>query len=219
MSPLHEESRTPGSALITLVRHGQTAANTGGVWHGSTDTPLSDHGHGQAASVAAHLAAHHAGEVAAVFASPLQRARHTAGAIAGALQLDVEVHEGLGEYDLGEWEGLTYQHLHEEKKLWEHMANDPDYAPHGGESPRAVTDRLIGALSELAARHAGEHLIAVSHGGAMALALGFLIENEHGKWKRVMGNCAVTQIELHPEPRLLVFNHTEHLDAESAGDA
>ena len=203
--------RTPGSALITLVRHGQTAANTGGVWHGSTDTPLSEHGQGQAARVAAHLA-DVADDVAAVFASPLQRARHTAGAIAGALSLEVEVHAGLGEYDLGEWEGLTYEHLHKEKNLWEHMAQDPDFAPHGGESPRNVTERLIGALEELAERHAGEHVVAVSHGGAMALALGYLIEREFGRWKRVMGNCAVTQIELEPAPRLLAFNHTAHLE-------
>lgn len=203
--------RTEGSTLITLVRHGQTAANTGGVWHGSTDTPLSEHGYGQAERVARHLA-ERTGDVVAVFASPLERARHTAGAIALALALEVEVHAGLGEYDLGEWEGLSYQHLHAEKKLWEHMANDPDYAPHGGESPRNVTDRLCGALREIAERHAGQHVVAVSHGGAMALALGYLIEREHGRWKRVMGNCAVTQLELDPVPRLLVFNHAEHLE-------
>lgn len=208
---VEDARRTPGSTLITLVRHGQTAANTGGVWHGSTDTPLSDHGHAQAARVAARLA-DVADDVVAVFASPLQRARHTAGAIAGALSLDVEVHAGLGEYDLGEWEGLTYQHLHSEKQLWEHMARDPDFAPHGGESPRDVTTRWIGALEDLSARFGGEHVVAVSHGGAMALALGFLIEREHGRWKRVMANCAVTQLELVPEPRLLAFNHTEHLE-------
>jgi len=206
-----EAGRTPGSTLITLVRHGQTAANTGGVWHGSTDTPLSDHGQGQAARVARHLA-DLTDDVVAVFASPLQRARHTAGAIADALALEVEVHAGLGEYDLGEWEGLTYEHLFKEKKLWEHMARDPDYAPHGGESPRDVTERLSGALHDLAEQHGGGHVVAVSHGGAMALVLGYLIEREHGRWKRVMDNCAVTQLELHPEPRLLAFNHTVHLD-------
>ena len=52
------EPRTPGSTVLTLVRHGQTAANTGGVWHGSTDTPLSDHGQGQAAKVADRMARH-----------------------------------------------------------------------------------------------------------------------------------------------------------------
>jgi probable phosphoglycerate mutase len=209
------DPRTPGSSLITLVRHGQTAANTGGVWHGSTDTPLSEHGRGQAARVADHLAKHvdDSGDaVAAIFASPLQRARHTAEAIGRALGIDVEIHPGLGEYDLGRWEGLTYQHLHQEKKLWEHMANDPDYAPHGGESPRAVVDRLCGTLREIERRHRGGHVIAVSHGGAMALALGFLIEGEHGRWKRVMGNCAVTRLELEPRPRLLSFNHVDHLE-------
>ena len=209
------EPRTPGSGVISLVRHGQTAANTGGVWHGSTDTPLSDHGHGQAARVADHLARQidATGEaVSAVFASPLQRARHTAEAIARALDIELEIMPSLSEYDLGEWEGLEYAHLASEKNLWEHMANDPDYAPHGGESPRDVTERLCGALHEIEARHRGEHVIAVSHGGAMALALGYLLEGEHGRWRRVMGNCAVTRLELAPEPRLLVFNHVEHLE-------
>ena len=74
-----------------------------------------------------------------------------------------------------------------------------------------MTDRLCGALREISSAEAG-HVIAVSHGGAMALALGFLIEGEHGRWKRVMGNCAVTRLELEPQPRLLTFNHTDHLD-------
>ena len=209
------EPRTPGSTVLTLVRHGQTAANTGGVWHGSTDTPLSDHGHGQAAKVADRMARHvdETGEaVAAIFASPLQRARHTAEAIAKAIGVDVQIHAGLAEYHLGEWEGLTYQHLMEEKNLWEHMARDPDFAPHGGESPRNVTERLCGAWREIEEAHPGEHVITVSHGGAMALALGFLIEGDHGRWKRVMGNCAVTRLELAPSPRLLAFNDQTHLD-------
>lgn len=208
------EKRTPGSGLISLVRHGQTAANTSGVWHGSTDTPLSDHGHGQAAHVADHLARSRddTGEgVGAIFASPLQRARHTAEAIGRSLDIEVEILPGLSEYHLGDWEGLKYEQLLNEKNLWENMANDPDFAPHGGESPRDVTDRLCGALQEIASRFPGEHVIAVSHGGAMALALGFILEGEHGHWKRVMGNCGVTRLELAPEPRLLTFDQRDHL--------
>ena len=39
---------TQGPAILTLVRHGETSANTDGVWHGSTDTPLSERGRAQA---------------------------------------------------------------------------------------------------------------------------------------------------------------------------
>ena len=42
-------------AKLSIVRHGETSANTGGVWHGSTDTPLSDRGREQAKAVGAHF--------------------------------------------------------------------------------------------------------------------------------------------------------------------
>ena len=82
------------SALLTIVRHGETAANTDGVWHGSTDTPLSERGHRQAAAVGAHLAGIDAG-FSVVYSSPLQRARHTAEAIAQQLALDIEFDPSL----------------------------------------------------------------------------------------------------------------------------
>ena len=42
--------------IVTIVRHGRTFANTDGIWHGSTDTPLDPVGHRQAARVGLHLA-------------------------------------------------------------------------------------------------------------------------------------------------------------------
>ncbi|MCP5040600.1 MAG: histidine phosphatase family protein, partial [bacterium] len=137
------------TALLTIVRHGETPANAGGVWHGSIDTPLSDRGHEQARAVGAHLSS--VGDVfTRVYSSPLQRARHTAEAI--ALGLDLEVHEepGLTEYDLGSWEGKTYKEIYTEHKLWDHMKDDPHVAPHGGESPLQVVTRYCSALREIA---------------------------------------------------------------------
>ena len=98
-------------ALLTLVRHGETRANLDGVWHGSTDTPLTDRGHQQAQRVANYLQGH-AANAAAIYSSPLQRARHTARAIAQALTLEAIHHEDLREFDLGSWEGRTYESLY-----------------------------------------------------------------------------------------------------------
>ena len=87
-----------GSArtLLTLVRHGQTSANIDGVWHGSTNSPLTEHGHGQAAAAAAFIEANHK-PVAKVYASPLDRAHHTAEKIADRLGLTPELDPGLAE--------------------------------------------------------------------------------------------------------------------------
>ena len=67
--------------VLTLVRHGQTSANLDGVWHGSSDTPLTPHGERQAERVA-HFLGDHSADATVVYTSPLQRARRTASPIA-----------------------------------------------------------------------------------------------------------------------------------------
>jgi broad specificity phosphatase PhoE len=197
--------------LFTLVRHGETPANTGGVWHGSSDTPLSERGHRQAARVAEHLAATFA-DVAALYTSPLERARHTAEPIGRLLALDPGVEPGIGEFHLGTWEGKTYEALLKEHELWQNMARDPDWKPHGGESGRDVVERFRGALAAIGERHTGERVVLVSHGGAMSLFMAAVLEGRMGQWYEPMHNCAISELVLEPEPELLRFNDAAHLD-------
>ena len=190
--------------ILTIVRHGQTAANTGGIWHGSTDTPLSDQGHEQAARVAVGVRKRF--QPAAIYASDLQRAHDTALAISAETDVPVQIDRGLREYDLGQWEGRPYQELWDQEDLWGNMKKDPDFAPHGGESPRQVTDRWVNALQKIAAKHPGETVVCVSHGGAISMALGHILDGDYSQWKRMLDNCGVAQISLEPEPELLCFN-------------
>lgn len=198
-------------AKLSIIRHGETSANTGGVWHGSTDTPLSDRGHVQAQRVGAHLA-ESPGPYTHIYSSPLQRARHTAEAIANGLGLAVAEEAGLSEFDLGSWEGKTYVELYKEYKLWDHMKVDPHFAPHGGESPRQVVDRYCGTLRRIANAHVGHHVVVVGHGGALSMALAELIKGSYTEWGKVMNNCAVTELWFEPDPRIERFNFSGHLE-------
>ncbi len=200
----------PNATLVTLVRHGQTRANLDGVWHGSTDTALTDTGHRQADRAGLHLARTRPG-LHAVYASPLQRAHRTAAAIAGRQELAVETVDDLREYDLGEWEGKTYSELGKEHRLFERMAAEPDWRPGGGESARAVAERLGSAIASLAQRHAGERIGIVTHGGALTLALSWLLDGEASSWRRVVDNASVTDLVFAPTPSLRRLNHTAHL--------
>jgi probable phosphoglycerate mutase len=199
--------------LVTLVRHGVTSANTDGVWHGSTDTALTDAGRRQAERVAAHLAATRA-DASALYASPLTRARDTARPIAERLGLAPCIEDDLREYDLGAWEGVSYAVLAREHRLFERMRDDPDWTPGGGESARQVAERIARGLASIAARHAGERVIVVSHGGALTLGLGWLLERKLSEWRRVMDNCAISDLAFAPAPSLLSWNEVAHL-AES----
>jgi probable phosphoglycerate mutase len=200
----------PAATTLVLVRHGETSANVDGIWHGSLDTALTARGRSQAERVAEHLARTRA-DASALYASPLARARDTASPIARRLGLAPRYEDDLREYDLGAWEGKSYAELVREHRLFERMRREPDWQPGGGESARQVAERLAGRIAGIAEAHAGERVILVTHGGALTLALGWLIDREHAAWRRVMDNCAVSELVFAPEPSLASWNEVAHL--------
>jgi broad specificity phosphatase PhoE len=197
--------------ILTLIRHGETRANLDGVWHGSIDTPLTERGKAQADRVAGFVAGRFP-DATALYSSHLQRARRTAEAIGEAIRLELRVEPGLGEFHLGSWEGKTYDVLFHEHRFWHHMKEDPDYAPHGGETPRQVTERFTGALRRIAESHPGERVLVVAHGGALSMGLAHLLDGDYREWRRVMDNCAVSELVFDPKPDLLSFNLKGHLE-------
>lgn len=196
--------------LLTIVRHGQTDANIDKVWAGSTNSPLTPHGQKQA-QASAHFIHTHYRPIENIYASPLDRAHDTARAIADPLALTPEIDPDLAEFDLGDWEGKSFKSLHENERLFQNMKSDPHFRPHGGESPVQVGDRLTAALRRIADKHPGERVVVVSHGGALSIAFGLLLDNDYSRWNRMMDNCAITELVLAPEPALLSFNLTDHL--------
>jgi probable phosphoglycerate mutase len=195
-----------------LVRHGQIAANLSAHWHGWTDSPLTDTGRAQVERVAGWFAdAEH--PVTAIYTSPLQRTRHTAEGIAGALALAVEPLDDLREYGIGELEGTHYRTLVDEHGFFERIRSDRDWAPPGGESLGRVLERMQSAFRRLAADHPGEDVVVVSHGAALALTISELLHAEPLGWGDYhVSNCSVSEFWLEPEPGVGLFNHTDHLE-------
>lgn len=194
-----------------VVRHGQIAANVSFHWHGSTDSPLTSTGRRQVERVAAWFEETRR-PLRAIYSSPLMRTRDTAAGIAGRLGLDVAPLPGLREYCLGEWEGLHYQELNEERRLVDRM-RDARWAPPGGESLEGVLTRMLDAFQQVAQRHPGEEVLMVGHGAATAVMLAHLLQNDPLGWHTYhLRNCSVSELWLHPEPGTGLFNHTDHLD-------
>jgi broad specificity phosphatase PhoE len=197
--------------VLTLVRHGETSANLDGVWHGSTDTPLTERGRLQAGRVADFLARNHS-DATTVYSSPLARARDTADLISTRLEIPLVIDPDLAEYHLGSWEGVSYKDLHNKHRFWERIKQDADFAPHGGESPRVVVQRFTGSLRRISLKHTGERVVVVAHGGALSMVLAALLDGDYSQWKRVMHNCAVSELVIDPSPELISFNQIEHLE-------
>ena len=149
-------SRDSRPALITLVRHGETDWNRQKRIQGTTDIPLNETGIAQARDAAAHLSG--AG-YAAVYASPLSRALHTARIIAGASGLpEPRTYADLRERAFGEGDGLT------DAEFGARFGADVP----GRETRAAVVQRVLPVLEELAQRHAGSAVLVVTHGAVIS---------------------------------------------------
>jgi broad specificity phosphatase PhoE len=206
------EAQVRISTLVTLVRHGETKANADGVFHGVTNTPLALRGLEQAHRVATRLGQTHR-DVTALYTSNLDRAQQTAHVIARELDLPIRTDDTLREVDLGNWEGLTYAELESKYQLWERSRENPDFAPHGGESARELGMRTAQALRRIACDHTSEQVIVVGHGGAICSALAVLLATEPLTGDvYFMENAAITELVFEPEPRLVKLNCTFHLE-------
>lgn len=147
--------------LAVLVRHGQTDT-TGRVLPGrAPGLHLADAGRRQAEAVAERLAG--LKKVDAVYASPLERAKETAAAIARRLGLKVRLERGLTDCDYGDWTGAELKTLRRLPE-WEAIRLYPSrFRFPSGESFTEMQARLSGTLARLTERHSGGTVVAVSH--------------------------------------------------------
>jgi len=200
------------STRLLLVRHGQIPANVDGRWHGSTDAELTERGREQVRRVAAHLARARP-EVAAVYTSPLKRARCTAAPIAEALRVPLIIAPGLAEYGIGVLENETFVDLGTRHRFFEQAEADLEWAPPGGESLGVVAKRVVDTWHDIARQHSAREVTLVSHGAAIATGLATLLDGDPRLWSRYrLRNTGVTEIVLDPAPRLVEFDLIAHLD-------
>ena len=199
---------------IIAVRHGETAWNVDARIQGQLDIPLNDRGRWQAQRLARALAARE--PLAALYSSDLQRARDTAQAIADATGLSVVPELGLRERGFGEFEARTFTDLEntwpEQTSRW--RQRDPDWFPPGGESLAQVRARVVRTAHVLAARHAGEQIVLVAHGGvldALYRAATRLDIRAPRTW--LLGNASINRLLWTPEGLTMVgWSDAAHLE-------
>lgn len=163
--------RTPTpSTVICFVRHG-TTPSTGRILPGrAAGLHLSEKGVAEAAAVAERIRA--IGPVAAIYASPLERARETAAPISKLLGHRVKIERGLLECDFGDWTGRELKEL---SKLpeWQTVQRHPSgFRFPNGESFVELQARLAATIERLVAKHPGEVVVAVSHADPIKIAVG-----------------------------------------------
>jgi probable phosphoglycerate mutase len=158
--------------------------------------------------------------VNAIYASDLSRAHATAQAIAQSMDQAVSVHVGLRERHFGSFQGRTYAEVETEfpEHAWHWRKRTPDWTPpEGGESLLALRERIVRTVDELAARHTGQQVVMVAHGGVLDIlyrAATRIDLQAPRTWS--LTNTAVNRLLWTPAGLSLVgWGDTSHLNAQA----
>ncbi len=156
-----------GRTQVIIVRHGQTEWNIANIRQGHLDSPLTEEGIAQAKALARRLMCE---KFSALYSSDLGRAVQTAQIIAEATGHEIVTDPRLRERHLGIFQGLSSDEIKEkhpeEYKL--HRTLGPDYVIPSGESVRQHVARNLACLNEVAAKHLGETIVVITHGGVLS---------------------------------------------------
>jgi probable phosphoglycerate mutase len=154
------------STRIILVRHGETDWNAEGRIQGHLQIPLNRRGRAQAEALGIYF---EDTKVDAIYSSDLLRALQTAWAIARRSGHSIREEVRLREWDLGVLAGLHRRQAEHDQPRAARIRRDylVDEPIPGGESMRQRYERVTRVVADLAARHRGERVLVVSHGGPL----------------------------------------------------
>lgn len=194
--PLRPALTGRSSAGVYLARHGQTAYNHEGRFQGQQDIPLDDTGRAQALDLAERAAEH---SFAALWSSPLLRARETADAVARRIGLEPKEDARLMETDAGDWTNRSFEEVRAETPdLFDAFASaDAEFAFPGGESFLEQEQRVAEVLRVV--EEGSLPALVVCHGMVIRAAFAARAEDRTVKFERV-ANAALVPLAPRAEP-------------------
>ena len=157
---------------LYLVRHCEARGNADRVFHGRTDSDISDKGKEQLLFLCERFSTI---SLDAIVTSPLKRAVQTAEAVRGDRELPLTTDRDLMEIHVGEWEDKPFRCFPAEFPTLSLCWNMEPWAfsPETGESMAAVYARVSAALMRIAQSHPDQTVAVVSHGCAIRNMLCF----------------------------------------------
>ena len=185
------------ATTLLLVRHAETVDNAEMRLSGWTDTDLSDRGEAQVRLLAEHFNRAHA-EMAALYASPLTRARRTAEAIGAMTGHTPILLDDLREVYFGELDGRPIEELkaaYADLLEADEDAELEDFVWPSGESRSGFRERVRRAIQRIAGAHPGQSVGVVTHGGVIAIFLTILHGQSPARWRTwVSPNASLTEV-------------------------
>lgn len=163
---------------LLWVRHGEPERIAPGT--GVRANPaLTERGTDQAQRLAAWLAFE---PIDAIVCSPLLRAVDTAAPIAKSCGVEVEVIDGLIEYDSNSDHYIPMEEMRLNKdERWQAMV-DGRWDAFGADLPEVFQARVAATVTDLIDRFAGKRVVAVCHGGVINVVIGSVLGVKQPLW-------------------------------------
>ncbi|HHV29302.1 histidine phosphatase family protein [Acetivibrio mesophilus] len=151
---------------VIFVRHAEAEGNFNRVFHGWTDSCITEKGHLQAQRVAERLKDV---DIDVIYSSSLKRTLQTAQYIADVKNLPIIRTDKLKEINGGEWENKGWAEL---PHLWPEEYDSWENRPHehkmpGGETMVEFQKRLIDEVEYILSNNKGKNICVVTHGTAI----------------------------------------------------
>ena len=142
----------------------------------AADPSLAPLGHRQAEALADWLEPE---ELAAVYTSPMARARETASPVADRLGLDVRVEDGVAEYDKDSEAYVPIEELKAEgDPRWTEMLAG-GYFSEDGIDPAEFQAGVVEAMERIITAHTSQTVAVVCHGGVINVVVKDVLESKH----------------------------------------
>ncbi|MBI2872390.1 MAG: histidine phosphatase family protein [Chloroflexi bacterium] len=200
---------------LLLVRHGQTEWNVQGRTQGGGQ--LTPKGRRDVEALALRLQRE---RVAAIYASPSARTRKTAEVLAQALNVEVNIREGLLDLDYGQWSGSTFEAARESApdlfRQWEEAPHTVRFP--GGESLSDLRQRVMAVIQEVLERHPEETVAIVTHDSPIRTVVCSVLgldDSHHQQVETEPGSLTVAQVGQGNQV-LVALNDGCHLEVADA---
>lgn len=146
-------------ARLTLLCRGATLSNRKGGFN--SDEAIQPMDATRAARIASHL-----GRFDILATAPERSALETAA----AFQAEPRIEPALRDLDYGSWRARTLDDIAQtEPQALQTWLDDPDAAPHGGESLAGLLERVSGWMDEVLA--VGGHVLVITHAPVIRAAV------------------------------------------------
>lgn len=201
---------------LYLFRHGETDWNESGRFQGHTNVPLSARGRQQVQALAERAARL---PLRAIYTSDLARAQESARLLAARHPGDppVVLEPRLREIDVGQVAGLTWAEILARFPQVRSTPDDPSRPRFpGGESIAQLEGRTLAAISDIAARYAGQSVGVVTHGGVIKSLVRVILKiPATARDALAFDNCGITWIQWESDRRRIrSLNDIAHLSGE-----